>query len=165
MAVTSAINRLNLLALPSLDLRRNRGWGAVDGLPNAPGCYCIVAYLAPRRSHHLAIEERRTVARYAHRLMGNSLVKLARGIDAGIPQAQILYLGYSKDLHARWNSKPHHKAQDLQHLVRVLASLFELVGLRIHFFTCPSGEDANALEKALIKRWQPCLNGMGAIVG
>lgn len=163
--MTTAIANLNILKLPSLDLRRNKGWGVVSGLPSAPGCYMVVAYFQKKQRNTLTYADRVKVANYAKSLLGKPVVDIAQVVAKGHPAAVTLYIGYSKNLYRRWNgSTAHHKAKDLKHVISVLSGLFELSGLRMHFFTCPTGKNAKFLETELIRLWNPVTNGMGEIV-
>lgn len=161
-----ALNQLNLLSLPAVDVLRG-GWAAVEKLPSEPGCYAVMVTLAPRLNPVVMTASDRT--RHSKALvwaLGRAnAVKVSEAISRGNGAVVSLYVGYSKSLVKRWaGSTPHHKEADLRAVVYLLGLFFDVRSLNIHYLLTRDGDSAKMIESYLIKLWQPALNNRAPIV-
>ena len=157
---------LDLRQLPSVDLLSTQGWWGVKRLPEAPGCYAVIATVKLREMDSSSNPQRLAlIQRQARSVLGSSFLTMQTALKAGQWAQLVLYIGYSKDLRGRWakdwdgdGNPDHHKFRDLNATGYLLNSLADLVDMRMHFLTTPEAEMAHEIEGHLIKLWRPILN-------
>lgn len=157
----------NLLAsLPSIDLAAPMGWNGVSSLPEAPGCYAVVITIQKQIHPRVPAAQATKLSRLLASLMGaKNYGSMVGAVNGGGQSSIILYVGQSKNLRARWTGRtPHHKKSDLEMLSTVFFCLFQVVNFRLFFGLAATAESAKVVEKALIEKWQPILNGRSPLV-
>ena len=152
----------NLLAsLPSIDLAAPMGWNGVSELPPSPGCYAVVITVQRQINPRVTAAQAKKLSNLLAALMGAKNYRSMVGAVTGGGQSSIiLYVGQSKDLRGRWTGRtPHHKKTDLEMLSTVFFCLFQVVNFRLFYGLAATAESAKVIEKTLIDKWQPILNG------